>query len=393
MDAVTFIRAARSRIAASGIGGLSLRLVAQDGGSSLGSLSYRIGDKRALIEQLIDDGRREFDRAADEWHKRAGEFELAAPDVLAHLVTAWLDDAATGRRETSLTACELLLEATIDPAGYRGICNLLDDEDRFWRTLLAPDYGTISDIFGSAIAAYCRDEMPFSIALGGNPDYRLLRAATAKRLAEGFASGATGLARSFEALVAACGDTSAATPLPLDLPEGSKKAELAGHIADLMAEQGVASITHRLVAARAGVSNSSIAHHFRTGDDLLHAGLGAQIQRMRRELQPGALPDAQADKGMTLMRSTHAVALAAARDPMFVPFALDMRRRRAENVHLAVGEAIGGTDGLDRAAVQAATMVFIGSGLAAMAREDAQGSTPVGPTELARLRQAHSFAG
>lgn len=392
MDTATFIRAARSRIAASGIRGLSLRNVAQDAGRSVGSLSYRVGDKRALIAHLIDDERREFDRATNIWHKRATELELAAPDVLAQLVTAWLDDAATARREASLTGCELLLEATIDPPGHREIGELLDDEERFWRSLLAPDYGAISDIFGSAIAAYCRDEMPFSIALGGHPDYRLLRAATVKRLAEGFAGGATGLARSFEALVAACGATSAATPLPLDLPEGSKKAELAGLIADLMAEQGVASVTHRLVASRAGVPNSSVAHHFRTGDDLLHAGLGAQIQRMRQELQSGALPDTQADKGMMLMRSTHAVALAAARDPRFAPFALDMRRRRAENVHLAVGEAIAGADGLDRAAVQAATIAFIGSGLAAMARGDVQGGMPIGAAQLARLRHAGSFA-
>lgn len=391
-DAVAFIRAARSRVAANGIRGLSLRTVAQDAGSSVGSLSYRIGDKRALVAHLIEDGRREFGLAVSAWNKRAGELELAAPDVLAQLVTAWLDDASTVRREAALTECELLLEATIDPAGHRELSDLLDDEDRFWQGMLTPGYGAISDIFGSAIAAYCRDEMPFSIALGGNPDYRLLRAATVKRLAEGLAGGATGLARSFEALVAACGNTSAATPLPLDLPEGSKKAELAAHIADLMAEQGVASVTHRLVASRAGVPNSSVAHHFRTGDDLLHAGLGAQIQRMRHELQSGALPDTQADNGMMLMRSTHAVALAAARDPRFAPFALDMRRRRAENVHLAVGEAIGGANGLDRAAAQAATMAFIGFGLAAMARGDVQGGRPIGAAQLARLRHENSFS-
>ncbi|MDE8652027.1 TetR family transcriptional regulator [Novosphingobium album (ex Liu et al. 2023)] len=392
IDAATFIRAARSRIAASGIRGLSLRTVAQDAGSSVGSLSYRIGDKRALIAHLIDDERREFDRMAHAWRKRAGQLDLAVPEVLAHFVTAWLDEAATVRREAALAGCELLLEATIDPAGYRGTGDLLDDEDRFWRGVLAPGYRAISDIFGSAIAAYCRDEMPFSIALGGNADYRLLRAATVQRLAEGLAGSATGLARSFEALVAACGDTSAAVALPVDLPAGSKKAELAAHIADLMAEQGVASVTHRLVAARAGVPNSSVAHHFRTGEDLLHAGLGAQILRMRQELQLGALPDAQANLGMMLMRSTHAVALAAARDPAFVPFALDMRRRRAENVHLAVGQAIGGVHGLDRAAAQAATMTYIGSGLAITAGGGADGSILIGSAQLVRLRQSCSFA-
>ena len=388
----TFTRAARSRIAASGIHGLSLRTVAQDAGSSVGSLSYRIGDKRALITHLVDDCRQEFKQAAVIYRERAERLDLTLPEVLAHLVIAWLDEATAARREAVLAGCELLLDATIDPVSYQGIGDLLDDEDRFWSELLAPSYGAVSDIFGSAIAAYCRDEMPFSIALGDNTDYRLLRVATVKRLAEGFAGNATGLARSFEALVAACGDTSTATPVPVDLPEGSKKAELAEHIAGLMAEQGLARVTHRVVAARSGVSNSTVAHHFRTRSELLQAGLGAQILRVRAGLRSGALPDAQHSDGMILIRSTHAVALAAARDPLFAPFALDMRRRRAENVHFAVGEALGGADGLDRAAVQAATIAMVGSGLAAMARGSVNGSHFLEPAQLARLRQERSTA-
>ncbi|MCG2842092.1 TetR/AcrR family transcriptional regulator [Sandaracinobacter sp. RS1-74] len=386
LDDLTFTRAARSRIAAEGIRGLSLRTVAQEAGGSVGSLNYRIGDKAALVARLIDEERRERQRFHEGWLARARPLDLKGPQALATVVAAFLDEAATLRRESALAGCELLLEATIDPKGYAGVAGLFDDEAQFWRELLKPGRGAQADVLGLAIAGYCRDELPFTIALPGHAGYRLLRAAILQRLAEGLAGPATGLAAGFEALVAACGDGNAAVPLPLDLVHGSRKAELAGHIAALMAERGLAAISHRAVAARAGVANSSVAHHFRTRDELMYGGLGAQILQTRWELRSAGLKEAQGRHGMELIRATHMIALSAARDPLFQPFALDMRRRRAENVVDAVGKAIGGAGGLDRAAVQAATIAMIGSGLAALAR-GADGSEPlVRSQDLAGLR-------
>ena len=369
-----------------------MRTVAREAGGSVGSLSYRIGDKAALIARLIGKLREDRRQSMELWRPRTAPLDMAVPEVLAQMITAYLDEASTTWRETALVGCEILLDASTDPVSYPGIGGLFDDEDDFWRGLLAAGGVKAADILGCAIAAYCRDEMPFSIAIGANTDYRLLRAATSRRLAEGFAGHAKGLSRSFEALVAACGNSAAGTPLPLDLPDGSKKAELAGYIADIMIEQGLANLSHRLVAARAGIPNSSVAHHFRTHDDLLQAGLGAQILRMRRELHSGATRHAEGRHGMALIRSTHAIALAAARDPVFRPFALDMRRRRAENVHATVSEAIAGADGLDRAAAQAAVIAIIGSGLAAMARGEADERDALGFPHLAQLRKAYSIS-
>lgn len=381
-----FLSVARARIAADGIRGLSLRSVASEAGASLGALNYHIGDKAALVARLIEEERADNGTAHAAWLARAGRLDLAAAGTLALVITAYIDDAADARREASLTGCELLLEAGVDPQGYAAIAGLLDDEDQFWAALLDRAHGTDAPLFGRVIAAYCRDELPFTIAAGRNPDYRLLRAATVGRLAERMTGTGGGISLHFEMLVAACGIDQAAVPLPVDLPVGSKKADLARHIAALIAEQGVGSITHRLVAARAGVSNSNVAHHFRTRGDLLDAGMGMLILDMRRDLRANARDDGARSRSPALIRATHAIALAAARDPGMVPFALDMRRRRAENVRDMIRERIVGKDALDGAAIQAAVMVMIGSYFASQARGNDEGYA-IGPDQLAMLRR------
>lgn len=364
-SALPVLQAARARIAANGLRGLRLRSVAHDAGTSLGSINYRIGDKASLIARLIEEEQTQARAARVAWQARMAALDLTAPAMLAEIITGYLDQSADRRREAAITSCELLLEAGLDPPAFPGMAGLLDEEEAFWADALKRDHGTRAPVLAWAVANYCRDELPFTIAANGDADYRLLRAAVARRVAAGLSGEGDSLTGQFEALVAGCGATGASTPLPVDLPPGSKKAELAQHIASIIAEQGVASVTHRLVAARAGVPNSSVAHHFRTLGDVLQAGIGALILSARREL--GASEDQDRRDGIALLRATHSIALAAARDQALVPFALDMRRRRAENVRAAIGRAIAPGTGLDPAAVQAAVMVMIGASFAARA--------------------------
>jgi AcrR family transcriptional regulator len=388
---VPYSSVSRRLIAAQGVRGFSMRALAKETGTSLGSLGYRLGDKSAIFARLIQDER--SDRAAvhDVWLHRGGLFDLSQPPVLAAFVLAWLDEAAGQGRDAALTRSELLLEAGIPGTALDGFGALLDDEQRFWIALLTPDHGPRAADLGRAICDYCRDELPFSVALGEDSNYRLLRAATVERLAAGLAGDATGLARHFDALVELCGSTSAEIPLPVDLPEGSRKAELATHVAGIIAEQGAANVTHRLVAARAGVPNSSVAHHYRTRDDLLTAGMGALILEMRQGLQVG-MRDANRP-GLSVLRSTHSIALAAARDPTLRPFALDMRRRRGENVRVTVATALCGSAALDHAAIQAAVIAMVGSALASQVAGATHGTDAFAMTGLARLRASFADVG
>ncbi|UYY77318.1 TetR family transcriptional regulator [Sphingomonas sp. R1] len=381
------IDAARARIAAEGMRGLSLRVIAHDVGISLGSLSYRIGDKAALLKQLLEREHLEQQQSQASWVERVRGLDLTDPLVLSSVITTWIEDASQVTRVSSLVGCELFLEAAVSPDLYPGMAAILDAQDDFWRDLmvgLLPFEDAV--LFGRAIASYIRDELPFSLAAGGNADYRLLRAATVECLASRLAGTHTGLRARFPQLVAACGNESAEAPLLIDLTPGTKRADIAGEIASLIAEQGVAAISHRAVAARAGVSNSSVAHYFRTRSDLLSAGFGALVLSMRNELQDLGAP-ARFQSWSALMRSTHAIALAAARDPQLMPFALDMRRRRAENGREAIRGALSRGVPIDEASIQSAALILVGNFLAMEARGACDGSGRITIEDLARLRQ------
>ncbi len=363
-------------------------MIAQDAGISLGSLSYRIGDKAALLKQLLEREHQDQQKLHAIWHRRIKSLNLAVPSVLSAVITAWLDEASQPRRVAALAGCELLLEAGANPGSYPGMAAFLDAQDAFWGDmLLAHLPADEARIFGCAIANYIRDELPFSLAAGSNVDYRLLRAATIERLGSRLTVGEIGLSAHFAQLVAASGSESADAPLPVDLLAGTKRAEVATAIASLIAEQGVAAVSHRAVAARAGVSNSSVAHYFRTRADLLDAGFGALVINMRDEFKAhGGLE--RYGSWAALMRSTHALALAAARDPQFVPFALDMRRRRAENGQDLLRTALSGDAPIDAAAVQSAALILVGNFLAMQARGGLDRPGRLQFEDLARLRRS-----
>ena len=385
-DPAIYASVARARIAAQGFSGLTMRSVAQEAGSSLGSLNHHVGDKAALIASIVHEERRERQSLHALWRRRVACLDLTDAAVLAAVMAAYLDEAALAHRAMALTGCELFVEAGMAPREFPGIDLLLADEDRFWSDLLAPGYGIDANLFARAISGYCHDERPFTIALAGHPDYRLLRGATIASVSAGLAGRGDGLGARFGDLVAACGSDPAVSPLPVDLPDGSKKAVLAQHIARVIAEQGVSAVTHRAVAARAGVSNSRIAHHFRTQADLLDAGFGALILAMRQEMQSPDLPEPERHRGTAMIRATHSIALAAARDAVLQPFALDMRRRRSENVRERLREILGGDRAADDATIQAASMITIGSGLAAMASGNSDGRGVITVEQLAGLR-------
>lgn len=79
-------------------------------------------------------------------------------------------------------------------------------------------------------------------------------------------------------------------------PEGRRRA-IVGAAVELVAESGVGNVTHRQIAARAGVPLGSTTYYFPTLDDLLVAALEeaaelcwAELQAWRHELSNGADP-------------------------------------------------------------------------------------------------------
>ena len=353
--------AARALVAEEGLKGLTLRKVAGRAGVSLGGVSYQIGDKAGLVRRLVDDAVALRRGRHEAWLGRARRADLADPAVLAAFVAGYLDEQAQPDRAHALTLAELVLEAGRDPVPAAGIAALVRGEADFWRAALADSPGGAAH--GEAVAHYCQDELPFTLALGADPDYRLLRAAVVARLADRLRdTGGRGFAAGFDDLVAAMDARAVDIRRPPAVDPASPRARIAAAVASLIEAEGVAAVTHRAVAALAGAPNSTVAHHFRTRDDLLRAGVEALYRGSFGSME--SEPDERAQRGgRSLMRATRALVLAAARDESLRPFALDLRRRRGEHME-PMTAPIGGERPLDPAAAQAAAMTLSGAGFA-----------------------------
>ncbi len=363
-DNTGLVDAARTVVAAKGLSGMSLRTVAEEAGTSVGSISYRIGDRTALVSAMLD---REIELMAEaraEWRERLGSLDPVAIGILPDLICEWLDQGAGQRRTSAIVTCELTLLASREPAALPRIAELLNEGEALWRDILAQ--APQAERLANLIASYCLDEQPFSILLADETDYRLLRHSTIQGLLRNPAApGAPALSQWHMALVDRLAVPAAsAHDETAKVPEGTKGL-LADHIADLIADQGVGALSHRTVAQAAGVATSSVAHHFPTQRDILFAGVEALYRRMRSQIQASNATV----RNREIARLTHECALQALTDPAVRPFAIDMRRRRAENVHAQFAEWLGIPAGSDRARVQAMVIALIGAGLRTMATD------------------------
>lgn len=358
IDAEAIVDAARDLVAERGLAALSLRALAERAGTSVGSISYRIGDRAALVEAIAAREVELAERDLERFRRDMAGIDALASGCLADLVTAWLDDCALAGRTSAVVQGELLLKTQREPAGNGHVARLHALLQDRWGVAVAdhPQAGPLA----ARIAGYCLDERPFSVLLAQEADYRLLRQSTLRALLRDLDEGPPpGGSRWHMALVERLAGPARIAIETGEPPQGNKAA-IAEKIGDLILAQGIEGLSHRAVAREADAANSSVAHHFPAQRDLLLAGVEALYRRMRREIGT----DDDADTGYAVIVLTHEMALAASRDERFRPFAIDMRRRRAENVHAVISEQLTGRPDGDRAMTQAWTMAMIGHGFA-----------------------------
>jgi len=361
------VDAARVVIAGRGLAGMSLRTVAEEAGTSVGSISYRIGDRAALVAAVVDREIGMMARTREEWRARVGGMDSVRAGSLPDLIGEWLDSGARERRVSAIVTCELVLAGSRNPRKLPGLEALLDAGEALWRDVLAqsPDGARLA----RRIASYCLDEQPFSISLSDLSDYRLLRHSTIRALLKDTdAIPPPGRSAWHMALVERLAVPAADALGKAAEPPRGTKATIARHIADVIIAEGVGALSHRLVAQASHIALSSIAYHYPTQRDILFAGVEEIYRRLRASLR--ASGESSNDQ---LIHLTHESALMARIDPAFRPFAIDMRRRRAENVHLRIAEWLGIAAESDRALTQAAVMAFIGH----LLRATATGAPPV----------------
>ena len=99
-------------IAERGLAGMSMRTVAEQADMSVGSISYRIGDRAALVAAVIDREMALADVAAQKFLARLDGIEPVMAGLLPDLVGAWLDLLAGEQRISAIVTCELALFAS-----------------------------------------------------------------------------------------------------------------------------------------------------------------------------------------------------------------------------------------------------------------------------------------
>ncbi len=334
----------------------------------MGEIGYRVGNKEQLIAILVEAERASSLALDRQWLDRLAALRHFDVATLAAVVTGYLDDYATNRREAAIFWEEMLLEAGIDGGLRAFVAPWLDERECFWQQLLSGRHPK-SNALARLIVKYVVAEQLYSVVLGHEPTYRLMRDMGIRRLCNGvLADVGTADSDLFENFIAGLAPSE-----PIATPIKSSAWPVAEATASLMRDRGPSAVTHRSVAAALGISPSAVAHHFRTHMDLVRAGnealyegfratLDVDLIRSRLVSDPaarGGLIDPQrAAKGLS--RATHMIALAGARDPAFAPLVAQRRKDRGRSSGLWIDQLFAAPERYDRCAAQITSMVLGG---------------------------------
>lgn len=143
--------------------------------------------------------------------------------------------------------------------------------------------------------------------------------------------------------------------------------------ADIVAERGVAGLTHRAVAARAGLSLGVVSYNYRTSGELVRAAFEAIYRRVTSFAPRERSSPATSERGAVLvdrwldqgadepgMLALNELLIAVARDPQFSPLSLQLRYLRGRTSGGVLAALIG--DGRAVSPLDAALFSSLGGG-------------------------------
>jgi DNA-binding transcriptional regulator YbjK len=360
------LRAACTLCLEGGLSAVTFRGLARVAEVSVGLLGHQFGSHDQLLERLIAaEGRASADRNTAWQRRMAGNDRISSPQA-ARLVLEWLDNEVRNHRGPSMLLAELRIARLASPACRDAVKSLSAHTQGFWHDMLA---GRLADgeALAPLVAGLCTDDLAFGLALGDLPAYRIVRSLAVEHLVAGFPG-------TDPPELATCHAELATQSITADSWAGDpadRATQVAEAIADLIEEGGAAAVSHRRVAALAGMPHTSVAHYFRTSEELMRAGIGVIYRRIRNDRS-----EPRGDKPRQIFnrigRSTHGMALAAARNPAYRPYAIDMRWRRGENLQPALAQLLGETDRPGTRALTAQTLALAGIGASLLAADDGQ---------------------
>ncbi len=329
VDLQPTLRAALRLVAADGLKGLSLRPLAELLGTTAPALIRRFGSKDELVNVLVEAAIAQDGAFLDGWLARIRALGVRDGARMVEIADAILSDLAGPEAARTRFYCELLQAAASRPELAESVATWSRRRLDFWR---AATEGLSRAELAEILHGFSIGEAAYSLVLQDVAAYRWLRRLNLRRLCCGLIpADATLDLREYAVFRAALDDLFGDQTATAQMSES--QAEAAGHISALIIAEGADAVTHRAVAARAGLANSTLAYHFPKQEDLLRAGLDDIVIRVRRATG-NAASDAPPDFNLTAVqsgRATFALALAAARMPSLKAVAADLRRQRGEN--------------------------------------------------------------
>lgn len=331
-DLQPVLAAAMSLVEANGLRGLSLRPLAEHLGLTVSALSHRFGLKDELVGALIEAAIAQDGAFLDGWLARIEELQVRDGALMAEVADAVLGDLAGPESLRTRFYCELLQGAATRPELAPAVAAWSARRMAFWRAatqgLGGPANGAPE--LAEVLHAFSMGEAAYGLAIGDLAAYRWLRRLNLKRLCCGLipADNAQDL-RQYDVFRAALGDLEPGGGAALT----DWQAKVAGHISALIIAEGADAVTHRAIAARAGLANSTLAYHFPRQEDLLRAGMADVGDRVRQAAaaRPGEPAPEYQLTSIETARATFALALVVGRLPGLKAATADLRRRRGEN--------------------------------------------------------------
>lgn len=247
-----------------GFAGTSARSVAASAGMSPSAINYNFGNIERLLLLAFERGSSQTAERLETWERDISALPPTADGAaraLDHVLTAWTRDA----RPLAL----LYQEALAVGAGHGPAA----DWTRLWRDfwLRAAAMFGLQPIDGRLMHAFFESEALFHLSAWSPA----LERAAFGEMTDHFAAAWLGASRRTDGGALALAErTAGARPYGSVAPAAMRIAEAA---AEVVEAHGLAGLTHRAVAARAGVTTGAVTHHFRSIEDLVAGAIRGQV--------------------------------------------------------------------------------------------------------------------
>ncbi len=322
--------------ASHGRGRMSARQTAALAGVTTSLINYHFGSFERLLEASFRDL---AERTQAWWQSRLAELDGVGrldADAGGFVLASLIDSLCTSERAVTFAWFECNAMATRDPAflpvagAWHGVWR--DAWTAVAAHVLPPEAADL--LYPFADGELCLHRIAWKPALD-----RACLFETCATWVRMVTEGKTGPMALRETLRKACEN-----PAPVPWTDDSPEAAIALAAADIVGKSGIGGVTHRAVAAAAGLSLGVVSYHFPTAEGLVHAAFAAIYGQIigadQRPAQPvpaeayaagvGRLvahPDAQSNF-LSLDEFTGAVA----RDPLLARFGGTLRYTRGRTL-------------------------------------------------------------